>query len=101
MMNKLYIFIIILITILHANYVEAENSEAYFGPVTIIDKNEMPIDAMRRIYHEFIEIKKPVLKKIIYKSKGVMPRIEGTFHLRIHKVPSYYEYILTDEAKNI
>ena len=99
MMNKLYIFIIILITILNANYVEAEDSEAYFGPVTIIDKNEMPIDAMRRIYHEFIEIKKPVLKKIIYKSKGVMPRIEGTFHLRIHKLPSYYEYILTDEAK--
>ena len=101
MMNKLYIFIIILITILNANYVEAEDSEAYFGPATIIDKNEMPIDAMRRIYHEFIEIKKPVLKKIIYKSKGVMPRIEGTFHLRIHKLPSYYEYILTDEAKKI
>ena len=99
-MNKLYIVILILITILHANCVEAENAEAYFGPATIIDKNEIPIDAMRRIYQEFLKIKKPVLKKIKYKRKGVMPRIHGTFGFKLYELPSYYEYILTDEAKN-
>jgi len=46
-------FVFILITILYANYVEAENTEAYFCLATIIAQNAMPIDVMRNYHGNF------------------------------------------------
>jgi len=102
MKNIIIIFIIITISILALvfvnSYTNATQEEAYLGPVTIIPQNKTPIDAMRNIYLEFTRLENPVLKRIIFHKAKKKYNFED-FSLHSYQEPSYYEYILTDQAK--
>ena len=99
MIKKLPIFITLFVTLFCIGCSEVKNYEIFMGPATIIAENETPVDVMRRIYLEFVELKKPVLKKIkFHRKKRRLSFSEFSFHWVT--LPPYYEYVLTDEANN-
>lgn len=73
------------------------NDIKLLGTPTEIGADETPIDVMRRIYVEFVALRKPLLKKTrIHKQRSRTMFIDFSFTKET--LPSYYEYVLTDEA---
>jgi hypothetical protein len=63
-----------------------------------MNPGETPLDVMRRIYVEFTELEKPVLKEIIFHEEDSRRMRVDVVNSTRETLPSYYQYVLTEEA---
>ena len=99
-MKKTFLFVIIILFVFSNGCSENTNDINFLGPPTVINLGENPLDVMRRIYIEFVELEKPVLKEIIFHKEGSRSKRVDVVNFTTETLPSYYQYILTQEAND-
>jgi hypothetical protein len=99
-MKKTYLFFIIILFVFSGGCSEKTNDINLVGIPTVINPGETPLDVMRRIYIEFVELEKPILKEIIFHKEGSRSMRVDVVNSTTEKLPSYYQYILTEEAND-